>query len=136
MQSIANEYVKAFARIINYVVGYDTQLADNITTQIDESNYIASILVDSYIDYIDSGRRKRARKVPIDKLRDWARRRNIPTDNNTLYAIQQAIYRDGIQPRPILNKLLDIFNDNSIIDNNLDKIIQAITNQLDNYFNK
>lgn len=136
MQSIANEYVKAFARIINYVVGYDTQLADNISIQIDESNYIASILVDNYIEYINSGRRKRARKVPIDKLYDWARRRNIPTDNNTLYAIQQTIYRDGIQPRPILNKLLDIFDDNSIIDNNLDKIMQAITNQLDNYFNK
>lgn len=61
-----------------------------------------------YFDYVESGRRPKVRKVPINALIEWAKKRNIPTDNSTLYAIQQSIYNNGISPRPIT----DLFSDN------------------------
>lgn len=61
-----------------------------------------------YFQYVESGRKPKVRKVPIQALVEWARQRNIPTDNSTLFAIQQSIYNNGISPRPIT----DLFADN------------------------
>lgn len=61
-----------------------------------------------YFQYVESGRKPKVRKVPIQALAEWARQRNIPTDNSTLFAIQQSIYNNGISPRPIT----DLFADN------------------------
>lgn len=66
-------------------------------------------------------------------MRDWALRKGIPTDNNTLYAIQTAIVRDGIKGRPILatlaNNIEELFEKQYF-----DELFTAIITELQNFF--
>lgn len=115
IEKILNELAKDFVLVfqealaskagINQKVGRNTLINSNVFNQIESNSNgkdMIRLYVNSYIDYIESGRRARAKRVPIKDLKDWAIRKNIPTDNKTLYSIQQAIYRDGIKPRPII----------------------------------
>lgn len=86
-----------------------------------------------YLDYIDSGRKKFEKKIPVDALVDWARKRGIPTDNNVLYAIREAIYKDGISPRPIFKMFEDSLDD-AWDENYADLIYDKITDLLDSFF--
>lgn len=88
-----------------------------------------------YLEYIERGRRPNIRKVPISALREWARRKGIPSDNSTLYAIQQSIYKAGISPRPIMETFQRNL-DKEMGEDMLDGIYEAITDLLDKYFNQ
>lgn len=70
---------------------------------------VVKLLVPYYIQYIESGRPPKVTKVPVDSLIDWASRRGIPTDNNTIYAIRESIYLHGIAPRPVWSTTLSAF---------------------------
>ena len=62
-----------------------------------------------YLEYVNSGRRAGARKVPINALLDWITRYNITAPNKTpvqlAFAIQQNIYKNGIEPKPVLREM-------------------------------
>ena len=95
---------------------------------------VITTFVDNYINYIEAGRKPRSGKQPpIDKLRDWAMARNIPSDNSTLYLISRAIWRDGIAPRPILSTLEE-YIDQEFRNNWSDQLFEAITNDINKYF--
>lgn len=67
-------------------------------------NPVVEIWVNDYIEYIERGRHiHHSPRVPIDALADWVQRKlhKQPT-NQLLFAIQQAIYDQGIRPRPII----------------------------------
>lgn len=96
---------------------------------------VVEIWVNDYIEYIERGRHiHHSPKVPIDALADWVQRKlhKQPT-NQLLFAIQQAIYDQGIRPRPIiyywqeqLNKEWDRTYSNLIFETlteNLDKLL-------------
>jgi hypothetical protein len=91
-----------------------------------------------YLQWVDGGRRKGAKKVPLDALIKFIKQRNIGqargkggkygkrSDNITRLAfiIQAAIYRNGIKPRPVIapafalgEALLQDFLDNRMLDN-------------------
>ena len=75
-------------------------------------NIVIQLLLNDYVQYIESGRRKstKAKKVappPVKAIVEWAKNRNIPTDNLTIYKIRSAIVRDGIKPRPFMYKVLE-----------------------------
>ena len=94
-----------------------------------------SLLYNDYLQYIESGRRPFARKVPFNALVSWAKRKGIPSDNNTIFAIRESIYQVGIKARLVLEpygKLLDEQWEKSWSD----KIFEIITNELDKNFNK
>ena len=103
-------------------------------------NIVIQLLLNDYVQYIESGRRKstRAKKVsppPVKAIVQWAKKRNIPTDNLTIYKIRSAIVRDGIKPRPFMYKVLETIDKkwegewSSDLFNELTKII-------DEFFNK
>ena len=103
-------------------------------------NIVIQLLLNDYVYYIESGRRKstRAKKVsppPVKAIVQWAKNRNIPTDNLTIYKIRSAIVRDGIKPRPFMYKVLDT------IDKKWDgewssELFQELTKIIDEFFNK
>lgn len=72
------------------------------------------ILVNSYYDYIETGMRVGV-FVPIDVIVKWASRKGMSLDNNKAFAIQRAIYRDGIAPRnlsaPLEREIKKYFNE-------------------------
>lgn len=97
----------------------DSDLIDSVEAKV--SGGVIEILANHYIEYIEFGRRPKAKWVPISALVEWASRKGIPTDNHTIYAIAYAIWRDGIPPRPVLH---DYYN------NSVDEIIDKFCEQL------
>ncbi len=78
-----------------------------------EPDTIISILFENYLDFIENGRKADSGEIlPISEIRDWAQRKGLPATNDVLYAIANALRKDGIEARPIL----------SIIDTRLDKV--------------
>lgn len=142
-KEVVEDVLKAFREVLESDVGINTKVGTNtlaesrLKSEAAIKSHIPFIYLDvnDYIQYIESGRRPKARKVPIDALREWARRKSIPSDNNTLYAIQQAIYRDGIKGRNITTAFYDVL-DRKWDEEIADKLFQAITISLDNYFNE
>ena len=142
LQHIANDIVEIFRVVLdmdevgmNDKVGKNTLTGSNLQRQLYaqvDSPFI-DIVVNSYIEYVERGRPKYTKKVPIDALRTWAKRKGIPTDNKTLYAIQQSIYLYGIKPRPIM---VYVWRE---IENNLDEIFsvlfEEIIKDLNTFFN-
>lgn len=95
-------------------------------------NVVIEVLFNNYIDYIEKGRRP-GKMPPVSALKEWAQSRGIPTDNGTLYAIANAIKRDGIEGRPILATLEQRIED-SFENNWADKLFDAMTSELNTYF--
>lgn len=61
-----------------------------------------------YADYIDSGRKRGAKGVPIKDLIQWIQEKNISSSipvEQLAFAIQRSIQRKGIRPRPFLEKV-------------------------------
>lgn len=113
IKSLADEIVELVHSIMSSEAGVNKKIGKN--TLIDSEVYrsvrseinvsqsaIIDTLLNNYITDIEKGRPAGAKKIPINVLRDWASRKGISTDNSVLYAIQNAIFRDGIEGRPIL----------------------------------
>jgi len=97
------------------------------------SNVVIEILFNNYVEYIEKGRAP-GKMPPISALREWAIARNIPDDNDTLYAIANAIKRDGYEGRPII-ATLEKEIENCFENEWYDKIFEAMTSELTKYFN-
>lgn len=95
---------------------------------------LVNILVNDYIQYIESGR-KPGSFPPVSVIAKWAAEKGITTDNRVVWAICQSIYRDGIAPRPIIDANGGFWEQIDHEWNNWSaKIFEAITEQLDNEF--
>ena len=97
---------------------------------------LVKILVNDYIQYIESGR-KAGSFPPVDVIAKWAAEKGITTDNNVVWAICQSIYKNGIPARPLIDvsgglwsQIDDAWGEWS------DKIVGVITEDLDKEFNK
>lgn len=101
--------------------------------RVDYKDNIFILYYNDYLEWIESGRKKKARKVPVKALVEWAIERRIDTDNETIYAIREAIYRDGIPPRPILSPFSDELDKQW--EEWSEKIFEAISERLITYFN-
>ena len=103
-------------------------------------NIVIELLLNDYVQYIESGRRKstKAKKVappPIEAIRKWAKNKLGKEDNLTIYKIRSAIVRDGIKPRPFMYKVLET------IDKKWDgewssELFQELTKIIDEFFNQ
>ena len=92
------------------------------------------LILNDYIDDIENGRRTKAPLVPIEDLRDWARRRGIPSDNKTLEIIQYSIWRDGIKGRPVMRTFFNML-DKEWNETYSKQLFEAILHNLTQYFN-
>ena len=63
------------------------------------NSLVLEILMDDYGKYVDSGRRKGAKKVPLDVLIAWIERKAIVNGDKEVkslaFAIQQTIFKEG-----------------------------------------
>lgn len=99
----------------------------------DESNVVIRTFFDNYIQYIEQGRIA-GTMPPISALEVWAKQRGISTDNSTLYAIANAIKRDGIAARPVL-ATLEKEIEKRFEQQWADQLFKALTTELTKYFN-
>lgn len=125
---------------INQKVGRNTLTSSQIYKTLsvkatNDGDLIFDIVLNDYITFIESGRRKGAKFPPVEPIVRWARSRGIPTDNSTIFLIRRAISRDGIKPRPVLQYVFEeldkTWNDGAWSDRLFDLIMEKI----DNFFN-
>ena len=123
---------------INEKVGRNTLVGSDIYKTLSvkathDGDLVFDIILNDYITFIESGRRKGAKFPPIEPIVRWARSRGIPTDNSTIYLIRRAISRDGIRPRPFMQYVFeDIERDWN--DNLADDLFNIIIKDVDKFF--
>ena len=124
---------------INQKVGRNTLTSSQIYKTLsvkatNDGDLVFDIMLNDYLTFIESGRRKGAKFPPVEPIVRWARSRGIPTDNSTIFLIRRAISRDGIKPRPIMQYVfeeVDRERDEQLADELFNKIMEMI----DNFFN-
>lgn len=145
VKSIANDILEIARMIlesnnlINEKVGKNTIAPDSDpykTLQVKATNdgdVVFDLMLNDYLVFIESGRRAGAKFPPVEPIVRWAKKRGIPTDNNTIYLIRRAISRDGIQPRPFMAYIFEEMDDRW--DSNwADSIFDKIMEEIDNFF--
>jgi hypothetical protein len=88
----------------------DTALQKSIESEVSNGDTVTAYMVE-YGRYVISGRRKFAKKVPIAALLTWIAKKGILGRDNSVrfisrnslaFAIQNAIYKNGIQGRDFI----------------------------------
>lgn len=115
----------------------DSQLSKDVEVKVQESgNPILEIMFNHYIVYLEWDRPKKYKKQPpISALREWAVKNGIPDDNETLWKISYAIWRDGHTGRPITKTLIKEI-DEKFEKEYFDMLFEAIIDDLINFFNE
>lgn len=98
-------------------------------------NIVIELLLNDYVQYIESGRKAGSKFPPLEPIVQWAKKRGIKTDNSTMFLIRRAIAEDGIKPRPFMYKVFET------IDKKWDgewssELFQELTNIIDEFFNQ
>lgn len=124
---------------INQKVGSNTLVGSDIYKTLsvkatNDGDLVFDIILNDYITYIESGRRKGAKFPPVAPIVAWARKKGIPTDNSTIFLIRRAISRDGIQPRPIMAYVMEGV-DREWDEQLADKLFNQIIEIIDKFFN-
>ena len=125
---------------INSKTGSNTLVNSNIYKTLsvkatNDGDLIFDIILNDYLVFIESGRRKGAKFPPVEPIVKWARSRGIPTDNSTIFLIRRAISRDGIQPRPIMAYVMEEV-DREWDDQLADELFNKIISEIDKFFNE
>lgn len=78
------------------------------------------LIANDYFQWINLGRRPKARKVPVEALIKWIKKKGIiprpgQSVNSLAFAMQNSIYKVGIKARkfidPIIGQTLDILSE-------------------------
>lgn len=147
--SIVMEFSKDIMSLVRMVmesnVGINAKVGVNTLTNSDiyktlsvratnDGDLVFDIILNDYIQYIESGRRKGAKFPPVEPIVEWCRKKGIPTDNSTVFLIRRAISRDGIKPRGILAHVFEEF-DRNWNDGAADEIFNKIIEEINKWFN-
>lgn len=142
------EFGKDIAKIVRMVMdsnvginkksGHNTLSNSDIYKQLSvistsDGDLVFDIMLNDYITFIESGRRKGAKMPPVEPIVRWCKKKGIPTDNSTIYLIRRAISRDGIQPRPVMETVFKEL-DREWQGAWSDRLFGIIIEQLDNFF--
>ena len=107
---------------------------ESIARTTESGGIVIETFFGNYLRYIEQGRQpKQGKMPPIDALRDWALKNGLPADNNTLWGISYAIWRDGYAGRPIL-ATLEKEIEKSWRQQWADELFLCFTSELNNYF--
>ena len=98
-------------------------------------NIVIQLLLNDYVQYIESGRKAGSKFPPIEAIRKWAKKKLGKEDNSTIFLIRRKIVEDGIKPRPFMYKVLET------IDKKWDgewssELFNELTKIIDEFFNK
>ena len=123
---------------INSKVGVNTLVNSNIYKTLsvkatNDGDLVFDIILNDYLVFIESGRRKGAKMPPVEPIVRWAKSKGIPTDNSTIYLIRRAISRDGIKARPFMAHVMEELDREW--DGVADEIFNVIIQEIDKFFN-
>ena len=90
--------------LLTQLVG-KSNLVDDLKVLSDTNSL--TLYLNDYVKYIESGRKAKAKKIPISVLSQWAKRKGISLSNSELFAVQQSIYVKGIVGKKNLTKKIE-----------------------------
>ena len=120
---------------VNDKINENTLIDSHIYDELDVSDVdleLIKVLINDYYQYIESGMEE-GHWVDEEYLLPWMQDKGIPTDNNTLWHIQDSIYRFGISPRPFLDDAWAMVED--YWDDFADRIIEIMLEDITDFFN-
>ena len=138
INKIVMEFTKDIMQLVNAVMEGQDLASNKVSSGIhknlqvkatNDGDLVFDIILNDYLTFIESGRRKGADMPPVKPIVEWAKKHGIPTDNGTIYLIRRAISRDGIAPRPFMDKVfadIDYVWDKDWADELFDEIMRMI----------
>lgn len=111
----------------------DSRAVSN-TTFTSEGNNIFKMTYPSYLEYVDYGRKPNGKLPPYKAIKDWCREKLHDDDSKTVWAVMQSIKTFGIKRRRII--ALFINHSDYMFDNWSQRIIEALTSEINSYFKK
>ena len=138
ISKIVMEFTKDIMKLVNAVMEGQDLASNKSSSDIyknlqvkatNDGDLVFDIILNDYLKFIESGRRKGADMPPVKPIVEWAKKHGIPTDNGTIYLIRRAISRDGIAPRPFMDKVfadIDYVWDKDWADELFDEIMRII----------
>lgn len=143
INKIVMEFTKDIMKLVQAVMDGQEFSNDKISSDIyknlqvnatNDGDLVFDIILNDYLKFIESGRRKGADMPPVEPIVKWAKKHGIPTDNGTIYLIRRAISRDGIAPRPFMDKVFEDIDD--VWDKNwADELFDEIMRMINDFFN-
>ena len=122
---------------VNKKVGVNTLIDSNLFDELDvntEDFEVVNLLVNDYIQYIESGRQPGSFPPP-HAIAEWCQRKGLPSDNGTVYIICRSIYENGIPARPIFDGDDGVWEKvDAAWDDWADMVFNTLTEQLDEFF--
>ena len=94
--------------LIKQGVDGDSELVKTLTFVYD-NDFFKLIAYDYYL-WVSQGRKIGAKKVPVEDLIAWIKKKGIITTNinSTAFAIQRAIYKNGIKAKNYEDSVVDV----------------------------
>ena len=116
LDQLGQAYVKEMKDQLKKMDGVLTgKLLESISYEVKETRngYTLQIYMEDYGEFVNSGRRKGAKMPPPAAMMQFVREANIrPRKNQTLesvaFAIGKSISKNGIRPRPFIDKGLQV----------------------------
>lgn len=109
-KALLKELELATEKILAQYKLYDSDLSRSIEYTYKDNIFI--MLANDYFQYVARGRQPKARKVPVEELIKWMKKKGIAPKkgnyNATAFAIQQTIYKNGLKPRPFVNPIIAV----------------------------
>ena len=143
INKIVMEFTKDIIKLVHAVMDGQEFASNKIGSDIyknlqvnatNDGDLVFDIILNDYLKFIESGRRKGADMPPVEPIVKWAKKHGIPTDNGTIYLIRRAISRDGIAPRPFMDKVFEDIDD--VWDKNwADELFDEIMRMINDFFN-
>jgi hypothetical protein len=108
-QELLNELATATELILSQYKLGNSDLAESIEYVYKDNFFV--LLANDYFQYVAYGRPKKARKVPVEDLIKWMKKKGISPRggdyNSAAFMIQRSIYENGIKARPFVNPIVE-----------------------------
>lgn len=138
LQALLDDIVKIVrTTMINSRVDRSSDLVKSVRAEVDSNNAV-TIIANDYYEYVSSGRRPRARKVPIQDLISWIKEEGITprggqTINSLAFSIQTSIYKNGIKGKKF-EKQVELNSLDLLAEEFTEMLSEIITNDLQQAF--
>lgn len=125
-----NSLVSKLESEIKRQFGISLSWTNNLKNNIDGTVLSDSIIIDipDYGIVIDKGRRPGAKMPPKEPIEQWMNSVGIEVNPSSSFLIRRSIGRDGIKPKPYIDKTLD--NIEKAFEKIIDDYLQEELNKL------